>query len=258
MQALKELQSQFQNYLMNGSTLVLPEIVNDKKLSAEKRLKVYFDAYRIRLMEILKLDYPKTHTLLGDDGFEEAFHQYLSQYPSEHFSVRYFGQHFSRFLAQTKPFSESLVFSEMAHFEWAVSYTTDAKDCMIVTPASLSAIPLENWPDLQFQFHPSVINHAFHWDTPQLWQDIENEKPPRQPIAQPVPIRWLFWRKGLKSLFQSCSPAEDKMVLAVLDGKPFGEICECLMDILPEEEIPMFAAQTLYKWVHEEMISQVN
>jgi hypothetical protein len=257
MQVLKQLQSQFQEYLMHGTNTISPEIAPDERFSADKRLKVYFDAYRIRLMEILKLDFPKTHTLLGDEEFEQAFLTYLLQFPSTHFSVRYFGQHFSQFLATTAPYSHCQVFAEMANFEWSISFTIDAKDAKIVTQQALAQINPANWPDLHFTFHPSVISVCYSWDTPQLWQHIDNEQPQRAPVKQETQVRWLLWRKGLRSLFQSCNPAEKLMYEAIQANASFGEICECLIDTIPEDLIPMTAAQTLNKWIHEEMISEI-
>ncbi len=258
MSALDTLQNEFQDYLITGNNKVLPSIAKDERVSAQRRLQIYFDAYRIRLLEILQLDFPKTHTLMGDEAFAKAFEQYLFTYPSKHFSVRYFGQRFSHFLATEQPYADVPVLAEMALFEWLVSSTLDAKDDVIITQQDLSQIAPQNWADLQFRFHPSVVSHVFHWDTPQLWQDIEQEKDPRDPKLQSSPIRWLFWRKGLRSLFQSCTLTENILFEAVLDNKSFAQICETLIDTVDQEAIPMTVAQTLFKWINEEMISQVT
>lgn len=256
---LKDLQDAFQHYLMRSDiTPMLSQVMPDERFSAENRLKVYHDAYRIRLLEILQIDYPKTHTLMGDQDFELAFLKYLEQYPSHHFSVRYFGQHFKDFLAKNKPFSQFPVFAEMAKFEWLIAYTFDSLDGPTIQKDALMAFPPEQWPDLGFTLHPSVTSGYFEWDTPQLWQAIEAGESERAPVKQPQAIRWLFWRKGLKTYFQSCNLAEDAMFEALQQGHLFGEICESLLDILPEEEIPQVAAQTLFKWVTEGMISSLH
>lgn len=255
MQTLNEVQVQFQDYLIQGDQeSILRSIAPDDRFSAEKRLQVYFDAYRIRLLEILKQDFPKTHTLLGDQEFAEAFHLYLRKHPSQHFSVRYFGQHFVEFLASTTPYQEYGIFSEMALFEWSLAHTLDAQDAPCVEVTALSAVPPEKWASLSFVFHPSVISHYYRWDTPQLWQYIENENPPRSPVQQDLPVRWICWRKDLSCRFQSCTLAEDKMVQSILAGNNFAEICESLLYTLSENEIPLTAAQILYKWVNEKML----
>jgi len=255
--SLQQLQSQFQDYLLSGeSEKALAFTLPDQRFSADRRLKVYYDAYRLRLLEILTNDFSKTHTLLGDENFEKAFFAYLEKHPSHTFSVRYFGKDFSYFLINTLPFKNYPVFSEMAQFEWAIYYTMDALDAPVVTQASLSELPPEKWADLVITFHPSLISHVFAWDTPQLWQDIESEKDPRTPELQAVPTRWLFWRKGIRSFFQSCPPVEEKIFLSLQAGESFSKTCEILLEVLPEEEIPPAVATTLFKWVKEEMVSR--
>ncbi|MCS5711182.1 HvfC/BufC family peptide modification chaperone [Candidatus Berkiella aquae] len=256
---LSYLQESFQQYLMHGDeSLMLPSIAKDDTFSAQRRLKVYFDAYRLRLCEILQLDFPKTYILMGDEHFSEAFIQYLNKHPSQHFSVRYFGQYFSNFLRHTAPYSQYPALAEMADFEWAIAFTIDAEDASIAKTEDFTSISPENWPDLVFNIHPAVVSQYFHFDTPLLWQVIENEEPMRAPIKQLSPVRWLFWRKGIKSYFKSCNAAQDKMFQGVLAKLPFGELCENLLSFLPENEIAAFAAQTLYQWVQDEMISSIE
>ncbi len=255
---LKSLQAQFQDYLLHGGPTKLLPRVNEGGLHPQKRLEIYYDAYRLRLLEVLSLDYPKTLMLLGDDDFEAAFLKYLDKHPSMHFSVRYFGQHFPDFLEQTPPFAEASLIAEMATFECAVSYTLDSEDGPVVTLEDLSAISPSRWAALSFTLHPSVISRRFEWDTPQLWQHIDKELPPRPPVKQDSPVTWLFWRKGIRTLFQSCNIAETILFEALIQGDTFAEMCEKLSDLVPEKDIPLVAAKTLYKWVSEEIISKVN
>lgn len=255
---LSLLQSQFQDYLIHSDPQnILWAILPDERFSAQNRLKIYHDAYRLRLLEILRLDFPKTHTLMGDEEFDKAFFLYLDAYPSKHFSVRYFGQHFAHFLEQTLPYKDYGVLAEMANFEWAISHTIDALDAPIVTTEQFASLSNEDWLHLRFELHPSVISHLFYWDVPLLWQIIDKEEPPQAPTAQQNATRWLFWRKGLKSYFQSCTQAQDKMFCSAKNKDPFLTICENLMDIVPEDQIPLLTAQTLNKWVGEQMISRI-
>lgn len=256
---LKNLQENFQTFLMQSNIKnILPEIMPDERFSAQNRLKVYHDAYRIRLFEILKIDFPKTYTLMGDADFEHAFIGYLEQFPSHHFSVRYFGQHFKDFLANTAPFNQHSLLCEMATFEWLLGSTFDAPDGPLLQADTLSAISPENWPILRFNLHPSVVSSYFEWDTPQLWQVIDAEQPERPPVKQPQRVRWLLWRRGLKSYFLSCTAPEDLMFQSLQKGLDFADSCESLLEILPEEQVPQIAAQTLYKWVHEGLISKIE
>lgn len=256
---LSDLQDAFQSYLIEGKqTAISPVIENNKRFNAERGLKVYFDGYRLRLLEILKLDFPKTYAMMGDDHFDPAFIAYLDKHPSQHFSVRYFGQYFSEFLKTTSPYNEFPVLAEMAEFEWSVAFTIDAPDAPIATVQQFSQIAPEKWPDLLFTLHPAVQHRHFEYDTPQLWQLIDGEEELRAPVKLPAKLCWLFWRKGQKSYFRSCNLAQEKMLQGIIAQQEFGELCEELLPILPENEIAAFAAQTLYQWVNDGMISSIK
>ncbi|MCI0590089.1 MAG: DNA-binding domain-containing protein, partial [Gammaproteobacteria bacterium] len=65
MNNLRKLEESFQNALRYHSTEILDQIVGTEKASAEVRLAIYADGYRLRLLEALKKDYPALNTLMG-------------------------------------------------------------------------------------------------------------------------------------------------------------------------------------------------
>lgn len=260
MTALLSLQHAFQQYLMSADNLegVLPEIVADH-LPKEKRLKIYFDAYRIRLMEILKLDFSKTYVLLGEDLYFQAFTAYLNAHPSSHFNVRYFGQQFPQFLRDCSPFCDEPIFAEMADFEWTLMSTLDAEDAHVLSLNDLQQVPQEDWPKLMFKFHPSVKHVAYEWDTPPLWKSIDNEEPPRAAKKLSQPQHWLIWRKGISSRYESISNEQVTLFnLLSESGYCFSEILESLNQTMPEEKVPEFAISHLQHWIEEELISGIE
>lgn len=246
----------FQAFLLNADEAILPEIISDDRLSAKQRLAVYYDAYRIRLMEALKADFEKTHTLLGDELFEQACLAYLDKFPSTHFSVRYFGRSFVEFLSTELPFKNHSLTAEMALFEWTIGHTLDAEDAPLITIPDLSAINPDLWAELTFRFHPSVQFVHFHWDTPQLWQHIDAEKPPRDPVYSETPIAWLFWRKEIKSLYQSLTPMQAALYQGITQGQTFGDLCEVLSEKFDNDQTPLMCAQTLYQWVNDHLLCE--
>ena len=54
MSTLMSLQNQFQNYLLAKPTEISHSIVHTDKVPVDKRLSIYLDAYRYRLLDILK------------------------------------------------------------------------------------------------------------------------------------------------------------------------------------------------------------
>ncbi len=258
MSKLIDIQNGFQGYLLTGEIAsILPAIIEDD-LPKEKRLNIYFDAYRLRLLDITQQDYSKTLVLLGEEQFEQAFLAYLKAYPSTHFSARYFGQYFSQFLKDCSPYSEYPVFSEMADFEWALMSTLDAADAPLITQTELNNLPEDAWSNLKLSFHPSVILRSYQWDTPFLWKSIENNEAPRNPTLLKEAQHWLIWRKGLRSLYHSISPAQALLFNSMSQGLCFYECLEKLNEIMEEAEIPAFAISNLQFWIHSEMVSGIT
>lgn len=105
--SLADLQHDFLQYLRDpGETKITNAVLSTEKVSAELRLKIYANAYLSRLMEALQDNFPALHTLSGDEGFYALAKQYIHQYPSTSFSLRYFGDHLSDLLKQHMPYAE--------------------------------------------------------------------------------------------------------------------------------------------------------
>ena len=98
MRHLHELQTRFQAYLETGDDAIEQDIVSSADARAEHRLAVYYNAYRIRLIDCLAVDYPALAKLVGRDAFEDLALAYLQRFPSTHPSVRWFGRHLPVFL----------------------------------------------------------------------------------------------------------------------------------------------------------------
>ena len=96
---LRELQLRFQDYLVGASEAIENDIVSTEDALAEHRLGAYYNAYRIRLIDCLAVDYQALEKHLGREAFEELALDYLARYPSTHPSVRWFGRHLPRYLS---------------------------------------------------------------------------------------------------------------------------------------------------------------
>src|SRR6516162_215871 len=100
-ETLRELQENFQAYMLSQNDTVLNSISFDHDL-ALTRINIYRDGYAFRLLEILQKDFPCLRQIMGDEElFEKMGREYIAQYPSNHFSICTFSRHFSNFLAQS-------------------------------------------------------------------------------------------------------------------------------------------------------------
>jgi hypothetical protein len=252
---LPSLQQQFQDYLLGAGEAIAATINDSPKETAAALLEVYRDAYVLRLVEILGKDYPKTVQMLGEEPFDAVGRAYLRAYPSSTFTVRWFGRHLPTFLAGTAPWSDYPMLAEMAALEWALGEAFDAPDVPVIGPEAMAAVPHAGWPGLTFRLHPSLRRHEFRFAVPELWQQLEHGEAPAEPVpAYDAPVTFLIWREGLETVYRGIDPDEVWAVEQVLQGTPFGPLCDGLTEFHDAATAAGRAAQMLKQWLSDGLV----
>ena len=255
MSHLAKLQADFQAYLLDDvkGAAFKNQIIDDKKVGVKKRLGIYYDAYRLRIIEALANAYPNLKALLGDDLFESTARTYIDLYPSTYRNMRWVGDKMSTHLQQTLP--QHPIAAEMATFEWALGLAFDAEDAPILALQDLAKIPPEDWADLRFNLHPSVQLLVLKWNVLLVWQalDAGEAVPKLAEINQPC----LVWRQNMGSYFRSIDQSEQKALQLLIAEACFGAMCEQLQENASEETATMQAAQYLAGWLNEGLIKGV-
>ncbi len=96
---------------------MLRSIIEAGPLSAAARLRIYQEAFWIRMNENLEEDYPGVRRLLGPVAFTELVRAFVTASPQPHPSLIYLGEAFPNFLAHAFPGRAEL--AAMARVEWA-------------------------------------------------------------------------------------------------------------------------------------------
>lgn len=93
---------------------------NDR-LTASERLEIYNRQYWFRILDCFADDYPGVCAVIGDRRFNQLARAYLTNYPSESFTLRNLGRRLTQFLQEephwTEPRQELAM--DMARLEWA-------------------------------------------------------------------------------------------------------------------------------------------
>jgi hypothetical protein len=289
MNALTDLQSDFQAFLLDGNARMLDRVAGTAKVSAETRLAIYYDAYRLRLLEALASNYPVLRAWIGEEEFETAAIAYLAAHPSRHFSIRWFGHLLPEFLAATPPWQDKSSLAEMAALEWALSEAFDAEDGTIIGVEDMAGIPADAWPDMRLHFHPSAQRLDLRWNVPILWKainqnlDVEKntascrgetsatpsagkEQREDAPAVADVPAlmqgdypqAWLVWRQDLKTWFRSLSVDEAWALDAAMTGENFAAICEGLCEWIDAQNVALHAAGLMKQWITDGIVSGID
>jgi hypothetical protein len=254
---LAKLQADFQAYLYDDvkGAAFKAQIINDQKVGAKKRLGIYYDAYRLRIIEALTNAYPKLKALLGDDLFERSARSYIDKYPSTYRNMRWVGDLMPVHLTKTLP--QHHIAAELATFEWALGLAFDADDAPILTLQDLAAIPPEDWGDIHLKAHPSVQLLAFKWNVILVWQALylELTLPAVVKLNEPCVV----WRKAMDSHYRSLEHLEKMAIEKLITGITFGELCAFLqggkvVESFTEEAAMQKAAQYLSTWLNDGLI----
>ena len=258
MPSLRELQQSIQAYVLARGPGAQTEVLASPSVSAETRLEIYANAYRVRLQEALAGDFPALCAMVGAERFAHLAAAYTDAYPSGHFSIRYFGQHLHAFLASSEDFRNEPWVSELAAFEWRLGEAFDAAHAPPLTAESLAELAPAAWANIRLALHPSVRRLDFGWNVTEIWQAIDRDETPGTPLAYPHPLAWLIWRQELKTFFRSLEREEAWALDAVLNGTRFSELCEGLCRWLPEHEVAQRAAGFLRRWINDRLVTAID
>lgn len=257
MPKLADLQQSFQAFLLDGQEGIEAHIVDHEKASAEKRLKVYSEAYYLRLLEALGDNYPALRTFLGEADFTVLGRAYIRAYPSRHASIRWFGEHLVQFLELSSPSPKRPELAELAKFEWALSSAFDAEDIQPMTLDAIAALPPTAWPSMRLVFHPSMQRLNLQHHVPAIRKAVDEGKPPPPAETNPRPVEWLVWRKELACYFRSLEADEAWALDAATEGATFGAICEGLCEWVQADQVALHAAGLLKRWVLDDLVAEL-
>jgi len=245
---LAQLQESFQAHVLRHDPSIEQHVQGDERFSIALRLGVYTGAYALRLIEVLAESFPAVQAALGVRQFAAHVSDFARACPSRYRSARAYGEELGPWLASRLSGPRATGIADLARFEWAVAGAFDAADQRALEAADLAAVALTQWPDLTFEFTPTLrcvnlSSNAVAW-----WRFAcaEQARPSRW---RPTCLqRWVVWRRDLGVFYRRLSQAEARMLEGALAGQSFGELCEPL-------DGPVRAATLLHGWVSEGLLS---
>lgn len=251
---IPSIQKLFMENFLKGDKDIYQYIVGDDDSFKEERLRIYSKGARLNLLENLRNDFPTLMQLMGKPLFDSIMNQYLDRYPSHSFSVYHIGNHLIEFLVEHPETKSQLLWQEMALFEQTLDKVSLTQDGPHLARTELQQVPQEQWPYIKFAFHPSMTQLKFSYNVPDYWNAL-NDNAPIQLSLYDHPKTWLLWRYNNGVYFKTYNETQIKMIKNITEGKMFGEVCEDLVSLMPQDEISTFAIHTLVDWLDENILS---
>lgn len=242
MNALAATLDGLQDRILHGDRAILPRVLG---ADAGHRLRIYADAWRLRLVEVLGNDFPATRAALGEDAFAGFAERYLHAHPSTHPSVRHVGRAFADWL-QSQPGAPPGL-HELARFEWLQAAAFDAEDAPALDAEDVASLPADAWPGLRLRLHPATRL----LDTRRL--AIVEGAPGSLDIDSPA--HWLLWRGANGDVhWRRLDHDEADALHALLSTTDFAEVCERL-SLRHGDHGPLRAASLLKRWLADGLLA---
>lgn len=240
MPALRELQELFWRALAEDAPppALLARVGDTPRLGAAARVRVYTDAYRWRLIEVLREDFSRLAHHLGPDAFHALAGAYLARHPSRDPSVAEVGHALAEFCA-TRPELPPWA-ADLARLEWARHRVFVAADAVPLGLDDLRAVPPEEWAELGLALVPAAALLVTAWPAHFPWR---GDEPP------PAPARSAYrvWRQGWAVHHAVLDPLEETALRRVARGATFAAVCEDL-------DRPEDAGALLLRWVEDGLL----
>lgn len=255
MTQLHDLQLRFQDYLIGGLEDIEQDIISSKDALAEHRLGVYYNAYRIRLIDCLAVDFPALENHLGREAFEALALDYLERFPSKHPSIRWFGKNLPTYMREVYDDHEAEFLRELVDYEWAQTCVFDAADrAHIFQLEAMAEVPAESWPELTFEFIPAMRWLDLYWNVATIKNTLANGETAPPPQRNDLPLRWLLWRRDTKTYWRSLEVHEAWAIEQAGLGVNFAAICEGLLEWIDAQQVALVAAGLLKQWVSDQLV----
>lgn len=221
----------------------------------EARFNIYQHAYRARLVEALRSNYPVVVSALGDEGFDALARAYVDARPSRQASIRWFGDTLDDFARrQYDTLIPHPALLDLIRLEWALCLAFDAADEPVLALSDLAQVVPERWPALVFRVHPSARLIDLEWAVEPTWRALNDQPDAETTVPEHSPHATLVWRRDFGPQFRSLDEAEAHALGNVIAGTSFGRMCELAAGDTPDQA-PARVAAWLQRWVVDGVLS---
>jgi len=238
---------------------------NDRLTSFE-RLEIYNRQYWFRLYTSFEEDFPGLQAIVGRAKFDALMRAYLTDCPSESFSLRNLGSRLEAWLGDHRehlgPHPELAL--DMVRLEWAHIEAFDSEERPRLSAEKLAGI--DEHSTLRLQPHLRLLELKYPVEDLLLEVRTENgsvasstnnasvarkRRHVRHVAAlQPKPIHLAVHRHENSVWYKPLSSEEFRLLAALMEGKTLGEAIERALGpgSLPEEQHSAFLREAFGTW----------
>lgn len=250
--SLSDLQIALHGHMLNQPSAIAQEVVDGGRISVDLRLNIYYNAYRIRLMDNLRDAYEKTCAYIGDETFDVAALAFIEANPPQHRSLRWHGTEFPQFLARQFPQDQDI--AELACIDWQLRLAFDGPNATPIALTEIAALTAADWEHVGFQFAPTLFIAPLRYNSVSIWHALDQAQTPPTAQALPQPAWLLIWRKDWQPHFRTIQDVEQTALTQLQAGASFAQVCAALGQEYSDQEAADVAGASLRTWLQDGLI----
>lgn len=219
-------------------------------------IAVYRNAYRARLIDVLRSTFERTARLVGEDAFIQAAAHHLITNPPTSWTIDLAGEGFWEVC--TDLFANDADVGEVAWLEWAMHRAFTAADAVPMTmtdfAAAMARFETGQWDDLGFALKPGTALRSVSFDLVKLWAALSDPLKEVQPAGLAEPKWALLWRDNEMPVFGLVPQAEGLALKELMQGGTFGGVCAILANHVEPSQVAVLAGGMLRNWIESGLI----
>lgn len=226
----------------------------------EARLAIYRNAYRSRLIDVLRATFERTARLVGDEAFAQAAAHHLIMRPPTSWTIDLAGKQFAETCAEL--FTKDPDVGELAWLEWAMNCAFTAADAAPMTLASFAATTAHfdagQWDSLGLTLMPGTALRQVTFDVATLWRGLADPDRASEPTPLDDPHWLLVWRDDELPMFSLVNSTEGRALSDVLRGTPFGQAFADALINPAADSAAELAGDMLRRWIEIGLIEAIR
>lgn len=230
---LHKLQNEFKKYIETGiASEDLIDQIKGSELDAEEKLSIYKNNIRENLTGSLRVSYPLTEKLIGDQFFEYIASKYVFKNLPDSGCLLNYGRTFSDFLNAAEELNNYKFVPEFAKLEWKINDVHNEVEDQPLTASDLQAmIDQGKMPILRVRKCIRTIASKYNID--ELWDVLKNDKEVKDyfKIESEIALYFLVVKFDYETEFFPLEKKEFKVINRILSG----EDIEKSLDIFQNE-----------------------
>lgn len=214
-------------------------------------MAVYRNAYRTRLIDVLRVTFERTAKLVGDDAFNQAAAHHLITHPPKRWTIDLAGEGFAETCAEL--FTNDPDVGEVAWLEWEMHRAFTAADGTPMEATDFVAATADfdagQWEELRLELIPGTAMRPVMYDLVKLWDSLAD--PLMAPVLELLPeTKWVLLRREWEEpVFSLVSEEEGRALADLQRGAPFGSICAGILNNGENVDAASKAGAMLLNWL---------